>query len=177
MSTISRRFIVFGIALLSMLTVMPASATLAQENPPVRPVDLPCASGVSAQVLGSTLVNDDTQHLLQVRVIFEPGGYFTAHTHPGIVIATVESGLFGFTHLSEGEMMVNRAATADSEATQEALPHGEEVVFNPGDWFVETGMIHTGANLSDGQTTVLVTGLIEPGQPLTICSDEATPAH
>jgi hypothetical protein len=31
-------------------------------------------------------------------------------------------------------------------------------------------MVHTGVNLSDGQTTVLVTGLIEPGQPLTICA-------
>jgi hypothetical protein len=176
--TTVRRTLFRLVALTFVLMLIPAAAGTAQENPPAKPIDLPCASNVSAQVLGSTLVNDETQHLLQVRVIFEPGGYFTEHTHPGVVVATVESGLFGFTHLGESEMMVNRAATADSEASQEPLPHGEEVALNPGDWFVETGMIHLGVNLSDGQTTVLVTGLIEPGQPLTICADEAaTPVH
>ena len=30
-------------------------------------------------------------------------------------------------------------------------------------------------NLSDGPTTVVLTGLIEASQPLTICADQATP--
>jgi hypothetical protein len=38
-------------------------------------------------------------------------------------------------------------------------------------------MIHTGENVGDGVTTLLLTALIESGQPLTMCADEATPGH
>jgi len=171
MNTRAVRIVASAFALIAIAVLGFGTPAMAQDNPPAKPIDLPCATGASAQVLGSTLVNDGTQNLLQVRVILEPGGGFTEHTHPGYVVATVESGLFGFTHHGDGEMMVNRAATADGEAIQEPLPHGVETTLNPGDWFVETGMVHTGVNLSDGQTTVLVTGLIEPGQPLTICAE------
>ncbi len=170
MTTRFVRTLASTVALIAIAVLGFGTPAMAQDNPPAKPIDLPCATGASAQVLGSTLVNDGTQNLVQARVILEPGGGFTEHTHPGNIVATVESGQFGFTHLGDADMMVNRAATADSEATQEPLQHGVETTLNPGDWFVETGMIHTGVNLSDGQTTVLVTGLIEPGQPLTICA-------
>jgi uncharacterized RmlC-like cupin family protein len=176
MNTTNRRFHLFWIALVSILVLVPSNTSLAQENPPPAPIDLPCVNDVSAQVLGMTPVNDGAQNLVLARVILAPGGRIEAHTHPGTVVATVESGTFGFTHLGDGEMSVNRAATADSEATSEVLPHGEEVTLTPGDWFVETGMVHTGVNLDDGPTTVVLTGLIEPGQGLTICADNATPA-
>ncbi|MDQ3655392.1 MAG: hypothetical protein M3457_09960 [Chloroflexota bacterium] len=163
------------IALISALAFVPASPSLAQENPPPQPIDLPCVTDVSVQVLGMTPVNDGTQNLVQARVIFAPGGGITEHTHPGTLVLTVESGTFGFTHMSEGEMVVTRAATADGEAVTEPLVHGEEMAVNPGDWLVETGMIHTGASIGDEPATVLLTGLIEAGQPLTICVDEGTP--
>lgn len=131
----------------------------------------------SAQVLGSSPIGDGAQTLVQARVIFAPGGSIGMHTHPGTLVMTVETGVFGFTHHGDGEMTLNRVATAEAEATTEPMPHGEEIATNPGDWFVETGMIHTGSNLSDGETTVLISGVIETGQPLTICVDEAaTPA-
>jgi quercetin dioxygenase-like cupin family protein len=171
-----RRYILLiWIALISMLAVMPASSTMAQENPPPQPIDLPCVSDVSAQVLGMTPVNDGAQNLISARIIFAPGGSISAHTHPGSVVATIETGSLGFTHLGDAEMSLNRAATADTEAVVESLPHGEEVALNPGDWFVETGMIHTATNLSDGPTTVVLSAMIEAGQPLTICVEDATP--
>jgi hypothetical protein len=70
-------------------------------------------------------------------------------------------------------MTVNRAATAATESVSEPMVLNEEMVVNPGDWFVETGMIHTGVNLSDEPTAVLLTGLITTGEPLTSCVDEA----
>ena len=152
---------------------MSMSPAVAQDNPPPKAIELPCATNVSAQVLGMTPVNDGAQNLMSVRVIFGPGGSIAAHTHPGTMVITVESGLFGFTVLSDGEMTVNRAATADVEATAEPMPQGEEVVINPGDWTVETGMIHTARNLSDEPTTVLLAAQIDAGQPLTICVDES----
>jgi hypothetical protein len=123
-----------------------------------------------------TPVNDGEQNLVLARVIIGPGGSVGEHTHPGTLVVTVETGVLGFTHLGDGSMSVNRAATAGTESVTEDLPHGEEVPFNPGDWFVETGMVHTAVNLSDEETSVLLTGLIEPGQPLTSCVDSATPA-
>lgn len=170
-----RSLIVFLFALISALALVPASPSLAQENPPPVPIDLPCVTDVSVQVLGMTPVNDGAQNLVQARVIFAPGGSIATHTHPGTLVLTVESGSFGFTHMGDGEMTVTRAATAASEPATEPLTHGEEIAVNPGDWLVETGMIHTGANLADEPTTVLLTGLIEAGQPLTICVEDGTP--
>ncbi len=175
MNSKKRSFLVLLTALVSALAVVPASPSLAQENPPPVPIDLPCVTDMSVQVLGMTPVNDGAQNLIQARVIFAPGGGITSHTHPGTLVLTVESGTFGFTHLGDGEMSVTRAATADSEAVTEPLPHGEETVLNPGDGLVETGMIHTGASIGDAPPRVLLTGLIEAGQPLTICVDEGTP--
>ena len=170
-----RHFLVLWLAFVSMLAFVPVSTSMAQENPPAKPIDLPCATDASAQVLGMTPVNDGAYNLISARVIFAPGGSIAEHTHPGSVVATIESGSLGFTHLGDAEMAVNRAATADTEAVVESLPHGEEVALNPGDWFVETGMIHTATNLSDGPTTVLLSAMIEAGQPLTICVEDATP--
>lgn len=170
-----RHILVLWLALVSTLALVPASTSMAQENPPPQPIDLPCATNASAQVLGMTPVNDGAQNLISARVIFAPGGSISEHTHPGSVVATIESGSLGFTHLGDAEMSLNRVATADTEGVVESLPHGEEVALNPGDWFVETGMIHTATNLSDGPTTVLLTAMIDAGQPLTICVEDATP--
>ena len=127
---------------------------------------------------GMTPVNDGAQNVVLARIILGPGGSVGEHTHPGTVVFTVESGVLGFTHLGDMEMTVTRAATANAEAVVEPLPHGEEVALNPGDTYVESGMVHTASNLSDGDTTVLMSGLMEAGQPLTVCVDgAATPAH
>lgn len=174
---IFRRIAVAGAVALPALSLLFASGSVAtaQENPPPQPITIPCATNASAQVLGATPIGDGSQTLVMARVIFGPGGMISAHTHPGTLVVTVESGQLGFTHLGDGEMSVNRAATADTEATTESLPHGVEVPVNPGDYFIETGMIHIGSNLADGETTVLLSGVIETGQPLTICVDSVTP--
>jgi len=110
------------------------------------------------------------------RVLLAPGGSIGAHTHPGTLAVVVESGSFGLTLLEDHEMVITRAATEDTEATEEALVLDEQMVLNPGDSFIEMGMVHNAVNLSDGQTTVVLAGLIESGQPLTTCVDAATPA-
>jgi hypothetical protein len=176
-ATTSRTLRIVSLSLALLASVAFATAhTAAQENPPPNPITIPCAVNASAQVLGSTPVGDGTQTLIQARVIFGPGGSIGAHTHPGVLVLTVESGQFGFTPIGDGEMTVNRAATAETEAVSEPMVLNEETVVNPGDWFVETGMVHTGVNLSDEATTVLLTGLITTGEPLTSCVDQdATP--
>ena len=135
MTGIIRRILLLSFALIAATALVPTSATIAQDNPPPKPITLDCATDVSAQVLGMSPVGDGSQTMILARVIFAPGGGLGAHTHPGTIVATVGSGSFGFTHLGDGEMNVNRAVTAETEAVAEPLPHGEEVALAPGDWF------------------------------------------
>ena len=174
MNSTIRRAIVIACLLAAAMVSLPGRGAVAQDNPPPKPIELPCATDVSAQVLGKTPVNDGEDTVMLVRVIFAPGGSIAAHTHPGTMVITVESGQFGFTVISEGEMVLNRAATADAEASTEPMLQGEEFVIEPGDWTIETGMIHTARNLSDGPTTVLLSAMIEAEQPLTICVDQSS---
>ncbi len=172
----TRTFVSVLVVLATAMIFAPVPSTVAQDSPPPSPIDLPCATNASSQLLGATPVGDGSQTLVLARVLFDPGGRIGEHTHPGTLVVMIESGAFGLTLVDDGEMMVTRAATADSEAIQEPLVAGEETTLEPGDSFVEHGMVHTGSNLSDGQTTVLISGLIETGTPLTLCVDTATPA-
>lgn len=150
--------------------------SVAAAQPEPQPVTLPCATNISAQVLGNTLpATAEGQALVLARIIFGPGGSIGSHTHPGTLAVSIESGSLGFTLLDQDEMSVMRAAPAGTPAVAEPLTADQEVELAPGDWFVETGMIHSARNLSDEPTSVLLTGLIEAGQPLTQCV-EGTPA-
>jgi quercetin dioxygenase-like cupin family protein len=167
-----RLFVLVAFASLGLFTV---TATAAQDVPSPKPIDLPCVENVSAQVLNATPVGDGSQSLVLVRVILGPGGTIGDHTHPGTLAVTIESGSFGLTVADHGEMAINRGGPASAESTPEPMEPGQQYTLAPGDGFIETGMVHNAANLSDGDTTVLIAGLIESGQPLTQCVDGATP--
>ncbi|HYH12485.1 MAG TPA: hypothetical protein VD789_09045 [Thermomicrobiales bacterium] len=159
------------LTLVALLGLVPLTPVAAQDVPQPKPIDLPCATDMSSQLLGATPVGDGSQTLISARVIFGPNGSLGAHTHPGTLVATIESGSLGFTLLEHGEMTVSRAAAAGTETTQEPLVMDEEVSLDPGDGFVEMGMIHSARNLAEEPTTVLLSGLIETGKPLTACAD------
>lgn len=178
-----RRLIVLWLALFTSLVALPIAPVAAQDamppvqmdSPPPVPVELPCAWNVSVQVLGRTPI-ETGQDLVLVRITWGPNGIISAHTHPGVLWVTVESGSFGFTLLDDAEMSVTRAATADSEAVQEPLMPNVEVTLGPGDGFPEMGMIHTARNLSSEESmSTIFSGVVESGQPLTSCLDEASP--
>jgi quercetin dioxygenase-like cupin family protein len=125
-----------------------------------------CISGVEAQVLGATQPEQAAGYtLVTARLTFEPGGTIGAHTHPGTLVVTIESGTFGLTLLSEGEMHITRAGSD----TEEMAVQDEETVLEAGDGFVEMGMVHSARNLGDDELVVTVSGLVEEGQPLTQC--------
>jgi quercetin dioxygenase-like cupin family protein len=166
-------FTTAAVALL-LVFALPTS-TAAQELPPPQPIELDCVSNASAQILKSTPVHDDTESLVLVRVILDPGGSIGAHNHPGTLAVALESGTLGFTHLDDGDVVITRTATEDTDATEETAAHGEEITLQPGDSFIDSSRVHAVNNLDDGQTTVLIAGLIEAGEPLTACADPATP--
>ena len=164
------------VAVATLLAVLPFSSVTAQELPPPQPIQLDCATDASSQVLSATPVGDGAQTLVLARVLFAPGGSIGAHTHPGTLAVVIESGSLGFTLLQDDEMVITRAATQETEATSEPLVVNEETVLNPGDSFIEMGMVHSATNLSEGQTTVVLAGLIESGQPLIACVNATIPA-
>ncbi len=177
MNHVLRSFLATLVAFAALLVLGPGTSAVAQELPPPQPSPLECATGVSTQLLSAIPINDGRQTLLLARGILDPGAHIGAHRNLGTGTVVVESGSFGFTLLDDVEMTITRAATADTEATEEPVVVGKEVTLNPGDALAPpAGTTHVGRNLSDGETTVLLAGLIETGQPPEECVDAATPA-
>jgi quercetin dioxygenase-like cupin family protein len=156
-------------------SVLIASSGSLAAPPAPQPVTSPCATDMSIQVLGNTEPAAAAgQSLVLVRAIFAPGGGIGPHTHPGTLVISVESGAFGFTLAEdqmEGEMMVMRVSEAGTPVAAEPMAPGQEVVLHPGDWVVETGMVHSARAVGDEAAIVVFSGLAEAGQPLTTCVD------
>ena len=164
--------VVLGLVAAGRLAV--ASGGTAAPPEPV-PITLPCATDASVQVLGrGTPAGGAGQALVLARVTFQPGGGIGPHTHPGTLVQSVESGQFGFTLIEEGEMALMRSGGAGTPAVEEPIPVGQEVELGPGDWFVETGMVHSGRAIGDEPVVLVYAGLFAEGQPLTTCV-EGTP--
>ncbi|MGH2614998.1 MAG: hypothetical protein ACRDJC_07150 [Thermomicrobiales bacterium] len=168
-----RRFVQLTMALVLMTGIAVSIGTGARAaQPQPQPVTLECATDMSVQVLGNaTPASAEDQALVLVRAFFGPGGGIGPHTHPGTLVVAVESGQFGVTLEEEGmQMDVMRASDdAATPAVTEPLTAGEETVLNPGDWFVETGMVHSARTVGDEPVAVVFTGLVEAGQPVTAC--------
>jgi len=161
------------VLLLSASTLVALAASSAAQPAEPQPVDLPCAENVRAQPLGrGEPANADGQTLVLVRTFFAPGGSIGAHTHPGTLVLTVESGTFGFTLLDEGEMTIHRAGADGTPTAEETVRTGEEVEVTAGDWFVETGMVHTGRSIGDETAVTVYAGLVTTGEPITQCVDD-----
>lgn len=168
------RFVRFTV--MSMLVtagVLTANSASLAAPPEPQPVTLPCATDMSIQMLGNTEPAAAAgQSLVLVRAIFAPGGGIGPHTHPGTLVISVESGAFGFTLADDqmgGEMMVMRSGEAGTPVAAEPMTPGNEVVLHPGDWVVETGMVHSARAVGDEPAIVVFSGLAEAGQPLTTC--------
>ena len=141
--------------------------------PEPQPVTLECATDMSIQVLGNAApASAEGQALTLVRAYFGVGGGIGPHTHPGTLVVVVEEGQFGVTLEEESDMgmMVMRASgDAATPAAEEMLTVGQEAVLEPGDWFIETGMVHSARTVGDEPVEVTFTGLTTAGEPLTSC--------
>jgi quercetin dioxygenase-like cupin family protein len=170
MKPLFSRFAIAAFVLL--VTASSGGLALAHDNPAGVPIDLPCAHDATVEVLGKTAPTGATgMAMVSARITIAPGGGFDAHTHPGTVMAWIDSGTFGFTLLDDMEMTITRAASAGTPAATETIAAGQEVLLNPGDSFIETGMVHEAWNRGDDPVIVIVSALIEEDQPLTICAD------
>jgi quercetin dioxygenase-like cupin family protein len=167
------RFVSLVVTLVIVAVVGLSTTTdIAAAPPEPQPVTLPCATNMSVQMLGNAQPAAAAgQSLVLVRAIFGPGGGIGPHTHPGTLVISVESGAFGFTPVGEGNMAmtVMRSGEAGTPAAAEPMVMGQETVLHPGDWVVETGMVHSARTVGDEPVEVVFSGLVEAGQPLTTC--------
>jgi quercetin dioxygenase-like cupin family protein len=169
-----QRFINVSLILvvLSAIGLAVATGTRAAQPEP-QPVTLECATNMRALTLGTTQpASADGQSLVLVRAIFEVGGGIGPHTHPGTLVVVIESGQFGLTLAEDSamHMVVMRAADAPgTPAAEEQLMPGQETILEPGDYFIETGMVHSARTVGEEPAIVTYTGLVEAGQPVTTC--------
>jgi quercetin dioxygenase-like cupin family protein len=149
----------------------PAATRAAQPAP--QPVTLACATDMRALVLGTTQpATAEGQALVLVRAVFGVGGGIGPHTHPGTLIVAVEAGQFGVTLAEDSTMsmaVMRVSAEPGTPAAEEMLVPGQEAVLEPGDYFIETGMVHSARTVGEEQAVVTFTGLVEAGQPVTSC--------
>lgn len=154
---------------LSILAMQPAAARAEQGE---QTLPLPCATGITYTMLGVAQPQTAKgQALVQLELYFAPGGELKAHTHPGALVVNVESGTLGFTmiDLGTGQMEVHRKGETAATPAMAMTPN-QEITFNAGDWFVEEGMVHSARNLGSAPVKVLISGLIQAGQPLVKCA-------
>jgi quercetin dioxygenase-like cupin family protein len=168
-----RRVVSLVVTLVIVAIVGLSTARNGAAAPPApQPVTLPCATNMSVQMLGNAQPAAATdQTLVLVRAIFGPGGGIGPHSHPGTLVFSVESGAFGFTPVGDGDMAmtVMRSGDSGTPAAAEPMVMGQETVLHPGDWVVETGMVHSARTVGDEPVEVVFSGLVDAGQPLTTC--------
>jgi quercetin dioxygenase-like cupin family protein len=98
------------------------------------------------------------------------------HTHPGMQIAWIESGVLTYHVVSGGSIPVTRDNGA-ALPTTELLGPGQTTELNPGDSVVEVdGVVHYGENLGPEPVVILASTLLDPSQLASVVyTPEASP--
>lgn len=110
--------------------------------------------------------------LTLVRYTIAPGAQLPAHVHPGIQMASIQSGTLTYTVIS-GTAEVRRGAAA----TPAPITGPVTTTLGPGDSVTETGdMVHYGANKTDASVVIVASLLTEDGRDLAITVPAAPPS-
>jgi hypothetical protein len=115
------------------------------------------------------------RQLILARATFPAGFALPAHTHPGPVVAFVESGTFGFTPVMGEASYITRAA---APSTPEVPTLGTEILLAPGDaLFHDEEVVGIDRAVGDEPMVLLLAVLFDPTQPLYHLAhvDEGTP--
>lgn len=138
----------------------------------------PTEDAYGGELVKDVLVSEDQieaapgEILSLTRYIIPPGAELPVHTHPGVQMASVESGVFTYT-VVQGEVYVTRA-----DGTEETYVSGETVTLLEGDsWIEPEGMVHFAQNLSDSEVILISAALMDADEDATILVEiPVTPA-
>lgn len=131
----------------------------------------PAASATPEPIVLDVLVNGMPEQALGnvlelVRYTIQPGVTLPAHTHPGMQIAWIDSGVLTYAVVEGGEIPVTRATDRGTPGEMEMLGPGEQTELHPGDTVVEIdGVVHYGANLGDEPVVILASTLLDNTKP------------
>ncbi len=96
-----------------------------------------------------------------VQYVIPAGAVLPVHTHPGVQIATVESGILTYHVIDHGQVTVTRA-----DGTEETVGPGEQAIFSQGDSWVEpVGMIHYAENHTFSPVVLISSSLLDDDAP------------
>lgn len=102
--------------------------------------------------------------LTLIRYTIAPGAKLAAHIHPGVQMASIQSGSLAYTVIS-GTASVRRAPAG----TTEQVTGPADITLNQGDSVIEKGdMVHFGANTTATPVVIVATLLTEDGQDLAV---------
>lgn len=172
MHTRVRRIGIIAFAVMAFLISWPFAMGTAQDT--ATPAATPEATvGVVRDVLSSAEPESAPGEVLAlVEYTIPAGAVLIVHTHPGVQMATVESGTLTYHVIENGSAPVTRA-----DGTEEIIGPDESTTFLVGDSWVEPeGMVHYGENLTDEPVVLMVASLFAADEPAAIPFNLATPA-
>jgi len=106
-----------------------------------------------------------------VQYIIPAGSVLPVHKHPGVQMATVESGTLTYHVVSHGDATVTRA-----DGGEEVIGPDEMTTLTVGDSWVEpVGMVHFAKNRTTEAVVLISTSLLDENEPATEVVEE-TPA-
>ncbi|MGC4190920.1 MAG: cupin domain-containing protein [Thermomicrobiales bacterium] len=174
MSSRMRALALVVMMLLGVAVAVPYAHSQAQESASTEATATPDAYGGTVEK--DVLIDDSSdagapgETLSLTRYTIPAGATLPLHYHPGVQLASVESGELTY-HVVEGELYVTRA-----DGTTATYQSGSTVVLAAGDsWEEPEGMIHYAENLTDQPVVLISTALLDSDQDATILV-EGTPA-
>lgn len=108
----------------------------------------------------------ETLELVQYTI--PAGAELPVHKHPGVQMATVESGTLTYHVIRDGRVTVNRA-----DGTEQVVGPGETITFGVGDSWVEpVGMVHYAENTTEEPVVLMSSSLLDDEVPPTELVEE-----
>ncbi|CAN5788631.1 hypothetical protein BH23CHL5_BH23CHL5_17400 [soil metagenome] len=173
---LDRRKVLAGSFLAILLSIVAVAAAFSSQNATPESAFPPPV--VREALVSGLPENAPGQALQLVRYVIQPGTTLPAHTHPGMQIAWIESGVLHYVVVEGGEIPIARAGMEGSPEPVEMLGPGMETNLYPGDSVVEVeNVVHYGANLGTEPVVILAATLLTDGAPpATVIEPAATPA-
>jgi hypothetical protein len=167
---LSRRSTLLGGAAAVLASALVARGLAAQDASPE-------SAELVVEALGAGMpAGTPGRQLILARATFPAGFTLPAHTHPGPVVAYVESGTYGFTPVIGEASQITRAT---APGTPEVPTLGTEILLAPGDaLFHDEDVTGIDRAVGDEPMVLLLAVLFDPTQPLYHLAhvDEGTPS-
>ena len=175
--TDKRTFVGVSLAALVFAATACGSSTTGAASTPTPTASVTASKAAAVPVLREVLDNDLTppgapgRTLSLVRYTIAPGARLPPHVHPGVQLASIQSGTLTYTVIS-GVAKVRRAGAS----TDTPVKGPATIKLGPGDAVTEIGnMVHFGENKTPSPVIILAALLTEDGHPLAEPVATATP--